>query len=138
MITPASTTNAGTASGVIDTLGYNDVWITVTQGTTNTTSNNLSVCTISEGTTTSLTEATAIAALTGDGASGFTIPAGSTANPQVYLFHIDKRTGPRERYLHLECSPLTTQIIGATALMFRAEEAPTTAALSGADLLVEV
>jgi len=138
MITPVSITNAGTASGYIDTLGYEEVWIAMTQGTTNTTSNNLSVCKITEGETTVLSNASAITALTGDGAGGFTIPSGDTADPQVYLFHLDKRNGPRKRYLFLEASPLTTQIIGATALMMKGKEAPVTAAKAGAALLVEV
>ena len=137
MITPVSTTNAGTASGYIDTLGYEDIWIAMTQGTTNTTSNNLSVCKITEGETTVLTDASAITALTGDGAGGFTIPNGDVTDPQVYLFHIDKRKGYRKRYLFLAASPLTTQIIGAVALMGRGKESPTTAAKAGAALLVE-
>ena len=138
MITPVSTTNAGTASGYIDTLGYDEVWITMTQGTTNTTSNNLTVCNITEGETTVIGASTAITELTGDGSGGFTIPAGDTSSPQVYLFHIDKRTGPRKRYLFLAASPLTTQIIGATALMGRGKEAPVSATNAGAALLVEL
>lgn len=137
MITPVSITNAGTASGYIDTLDYEDIWIALTQGTTNTTSNNLSVCDITEGETTVLTDASAITALTGDGVGGFTIPAGDTANPQVYLFHINKSKG-RKRYLFLAASPLTTQIIGAVALMFKGKEMPSTAAEAGAALLVEL
>ena len=137
LVTPVSITNGGTASGVIDTLGYDEIWVTVTQGTSNTASNNLSVCTFSEGTSTNLTEATDITALVGDGAGGFTIPNANTANPQVYLFHIDKRNGPRERYIHLELSPVTTQILGATALKLRGKEAPVNATDAGVALLVE-
>jgi len=137
MITPVSTTNAGTASGYIDTLGYEDIWIALTQGTSNTTSNNLSVCSITEGETTVISNASAITTLTGDGVGGFTIPAADTSDAQVYLFHIDKRKGFRKRYLFLACSPLTTQIIGAVALMGRGKQAPTTATNAGAALLVE-
>jgi hypothetical protein len=138
MITPVSITNGGTASGYIDTLDYEEIWIALTQGTTNTTSNNLSLCSITEGETTVISDASAITALTGDGVGGFTIPAGNTSDPQVYLFHINKSRGPRKRYLFLACSPLTTQIIGATALMMRGKSSPVTAANSGASLLVEL
>lgn len=138
MITPASVTAAATASGYIDTLGYEEIWIAMTQGTTDTTSNNLSVCKITEGETTVITDATAITELTGDGVGGFTIPAADTSNPQVYLFHLDKRKGPRKRYLFLSASPLTTQIIGAVALMLKGKEAANTASEAGAALLVEL
>lgn len=136
-ITPVSKTNGATASGMIDTLGFDHCVIAMTQGTSDDTTNNLSVCKITEGETTVISNASAITALTGDGVGGFTVPAADTDDPQVYLFNLDLRTGPRKRYLFLTASPVTTQIIGAVALLFRGDATPDDATAAGAALLVE-
>jgi hypothetical protein len=88
---------------------------------------------ITEGDTTAAS--TAIAALTGDGVGGFTIANANTSASIVAKFHIDLRG--RKRYLRLTVSPTTTQILSATAELFKGESLPDTATEAGADNLVE-
>lgn len=130
LISPASTTNAGTASGSIDTKGFDFAVIDVIASASDAVSNNFSVLTLSEGDTTSAY--TAIS--TGD--TDFTIANAETAGHVVAQFRVDLRA--RKRYLKLAASPVTTQIIAATANLFRGDELPVTATKAGAGVLVDV
>lgn len=126
-IAHASTTNGATASGTIDTLGFDEVLISVTLATSNTTSNNPSVFTLQECDTSNGTF-TAITGYVGD--TDWTIPAADTASRQVFQMHVPA-SKLRYRYLKLLVSPTTTQVVSATALLGRAEAAPDTTTEQG-------
>lgn len=123
-----------TATGYIDTLGYDYCSISVCATTSNGTTNNFSTLTLSEGQTTAAW--TAIAAFTGDDTTdGFTIPDADTSNPQVVaMLNVDLRK--RERYLYLAATPLTTQAICALARLGYADETPTSATNLGVGVQV--
>ena len=131
VISPVSTTNAATATGSIDTKGFDFATIDVLATTSNDTTNNFSVLKLEEGDTTSSYSAVS----TGD--TDFTIPAADTSNPQVVAqFRVDLRA--RKRYLKLSASPVTTQTITAVAHLSRADDLPVTATKAGAGVLVDV
>lgn len=130
VISPASTTNAATATGTLDTLGFDFAVIDVCSTTSNAATNNFSVLTLSEGDTTSSYSALS----TGD--TDFTIPAADTAADEVVAqFRVDLRG--RKRHLKLSCSPVTTQTIWANAQLYRADEMPITAAKANVAVLVD-
>ena len=130
-----SVTNAGTATGVVDTLGYSRLSLDVLQTTSNAVTNNLSVCKLSESDTTDATNYSDITKFVGDGAGGFTIPAADTSNSQLYKFNLDLKG--RKRYIKFTGSPVTTQSLTAIANLTRGENDPITAATAGVALLVE-
>lgn len=130
VISPTATTNAATTTGTLDTLGFDFAVIDVCSTTSDDTTNNFSVLTLSEGDTTS-----SYAALkTGD--TDFTIPAADTSVDEVVAqFRVDLRA--RKRHLKLTVSPVTTQTIWATAQLYRADELPVTAAKANVAVLVD-
>ena len=130
-----SVTNAGTATGVVDTLGFSRLSLDVLQTTSNNTTNNLSVCKLSESDTTDATNYSDITKFVGDGAGGFTVPAADTSNSQLYKFNLDLKG--RKRYIKFTGSPVTTQSLTAIANLTRGENDPITAATAGVALLVE-
>ena len=134
-ISQASTTNAATATGQIDTLGYDYCSIDLITSTSNNTTNNQSVLKITEGTTTVISSASAITALTGDGVGGFTIPASVTSGDWGVKFNVDLRA--RKRYLFVSVSPLTTQTITAIANLHRGEKTPINTTDASVKALVE-
>lgn len=134
LIAGVSTTNAATASGFVDTQDYDFAFIDVCATTSNVVSNNATVLTLSEGTVT--TGFTAIAAFTGDDTTdGFTIADADTSDPQV-IARMNVKLDKRERYLRLQVSPLTTQIIWAHCILSRADETPDTATLQNVGVVV--
>jgi hypothetical protein len=135
MLAPTSVTNAGTATGSFDTLGFDRASIDVIQATSDAVTNNLSVCKLSESDTTDATNYSDITKFVGDGAGGFTIPNANTAAHQLYKFNLDLRA--RKRHIKITMSPLTTQILQAVANLSRAEQLPVSAADAGVALLVE-
>ena len=134
-ISPAQFTNAATATGQIDTLGYDYLTLDVAMATSNNTTNNPSVLKITEGDTTVISSAAAITALTGDGTGGFTIPASVTSGDWGVKFNLDLRK--RKRYLFLSVSPLTTQVITAIANLSHGEESPVNTTEASVKALVE-
>jgi len=139
VINQASTTNAATASGNVDTLGFDHLELDVLMATSNAATNNPSVLKLSESDDTVVTNFADITAAVGDGTGGFTIPNAETAatnEPYGVKFNVDLRG--RKRYLKLSVSPLTTQVITAIANLTRADEAPITAAQANVDALVEL
>ena len=113
-----SVTNGGTATGTVDTLGFDEVLISVKVPTSDSTSNNPSVFKLEEGDTTS-----SFSSMSAVGDTDWTIPDANTSNPQLFQFHVTK-TGARKRYLKLTISPTTTMVLSATALLGRAAELP--------------
>jgi hypothetical protein len=131
VISAVSTTNAATATGNLDTKGFDFVVLDVCSGTSNNTTNNFSVLTLSEGDTTSAYTAVS----TGD--TDFTIAAADTAAAQVVAqWRIDMRG--RKRYLKVTASPVTTQIIWAHAQLYRADAMPVSATDANVGVLVDV
>lgn len=135
-INQLSTTNAATASGNIDTLGYDHVEIDVIATSSNDTTNNPSVLKLSESDDTVVTNFADVSGAVGD--SDFTIPAAytNTASDFKVKFSVDCR--PRKRYLKVSVSPVTTQIISAVANLHKGDEGPDSATDAGVDALVEV
>ena len=119
-INQLSTTNAATASGIIDTLGYDFAEIDVIATSSNDTTNNPSVLKIGEGDTTSAF--TNVSGAVGD--TDFTIPNcyTNTASDFKVKFSVDCRA--RKRYLQVSVSPVTTQIITAIANLHKGDEGP--------------
>jgi hypothetical protein len=135
-INQLSTTNAATASGNIDTLGYDRAEIDVIATSSNDTTNNPSVLKISESNDTVVTNFADVSGAVGD--TDFTIPAAytNTASDFKVKFNIDLRN--RKRYLKVSVSPVTTQIISAVANLSIGDEGPTSATDANVDALVEV
>ena len=132
-INQASTTNAATASGNIDTLGFDYADIDVITTTSNDTTNNPSVLKLSESDDTVVTNFADITAFVGD--TAFTIPAAVTQGNWGAKLKVDLRT--RKRYLKVSVSPVTTQVITAIANLSAGDENPTDATGAGANVLVE-
>lgn len=127
LIKQEAATNAATlTSDTLDTKGYKHVTIVVHGTTSNNATNNPSVLKVQEADDTNATSFADIAALVGDGASGFTIPNSptSTTTAPFAVLGVNKANGSRKRYLRVLISPVTTQTFSAVAMMSRAEELP--------------
>jgi hypothetical protein len=135
-INQLSITNADTASGNIDTLGYDFVEIDVIATSSNNVTNNPSVLKISESDDTESTNFVDVSGAVGD--TDFTIPNvyTNTASDYKVKFSVDCRA--RKRYLKVSVSPVTTQIITAIANLHRGDEGPNSATDASVDALVEV
>lgn len=121
----AATNGATLTSDAVDTKGYDYCTFLVHGTTSNSATNNPATLRVTESDDTVATNFAAIAALTGDGASGFTIPNSPTATTTAPFAQLDVNlSGPRKRYLKVEVSPITTQTFSVIALLSRAEEAP--------------
>jgi hypothetical protein len=118
VIAQASTATNATASGVVDTLGFDEVAIDAFLDSAAATSSNPSVlkvqhCDTSDGTFNDIT------GLVGDATDGFTVPAADTADPQIVRMNVDKRS--RRRWLKVLITPAgAAQVVGATAVCGKA------------------
>jgi len=135
VIAQASTTNAATATGNIDTKGFDFMTLDVIMATSDDTTNNPSVLKLTESDDTVATNFAAITAFTGDGTGGFTIPACVTEGNWGMKFNVDLRG--RKRYLKLSISPLTTQVITAIANLCHGDESPDNTTDADVKALVE-
>lgn len=131
MIYPQSVATNATATAHLDTLDADEVQVIVALDTAAT---NPATLKFGEGDTTAAF--TDIAALTGDGASGFTIPAVDTSSGNLLAFNIDCRK--RKRYLKLSITPGVAQVMSATARLGRRTEETTGATAQNADAVTEV
>jgi len=120
MISQASTTNAATATGIVDTRGFDYASIDVIMATSNAVSNNPTVFNILESDDTVVTNAVTVSGFVGD--TDWTVPDAVTTGNWGVKFNVDTRG--RKRYLRLAVSPLTTQIITAIANLSLGEESP--------------
>jgi hypothetical protein len=119
VIKPASVATNATSTGVIDTLGYEEVKVCILLDSAASTSNNPVVLSLTESD--DATTYAAIAAFTGDATDGFTIPNADTANPQVVELNVDCRA--RKRYLKVNVTPGTAaQLVGAVAVLGKAKD----------------
>lgn len=127
LINNVSTTNAGTAAGFVDTLNYDYLSIAVTLPTADVVSDTPSVLRILETDATQPSAATNYATITGFvSGTDYTIPNAITSATSITLpfavFNVDLIA--RKRYIRLEVSPRTTQIITAEAVLTRAAQTP--------------
>jgi len=128
---PASVASTATTTMTFDTLGFDFALVNVLLGTFTTTDPTLTTLKFTESDDTVLTNFAAITALTGGTAgntsSNFVIPiAAVTGLGGAIQFQIDLRK--RKRYLKLNATPGTTQVIAAICELGRAEQASITAA----------
>lgn len=133
-VNAASKTNGTTASGIIDTLGYDWATIDIIAATADVVSNKPTVCKLQEADDTNATSFADITAFATP-----TIPNANTAATAVlqnnYKFNVDCRG--RKRYLQPVYSPQTTQVVTILANLGRGEQSPITAAKANAMVLVE-
>jgi len=121
VIAPASTATNATASGNVDTLGYDEVKVCVLLDSAAATSSNPSVLKLSESDDTVVTNFADITGFVGDATDGFTVPAADTDDPQVVELNVDARA--RKRYLKVSVTPAgAAQIVGAVAVLGKAED----------------
>lgn len=125
-ISAASTTAAATATGNIDTLGYDYLKVNVLMPTADAVSNKPSVLKLSESNDTVVTN---FADITGFvGGTDFTIPnaiSSATSITQPYAtFNVDLKA--RKRYIKVSISPLTTQVVNVLGQLSRGGVLPTT------------
>ena len=129
-----SKTAAATASGLIDTLGYDWCTIDIVATTADVVSNGPTVCKLQEA---DVTNSSSFADITAFATP--TIPSANTAATAVlqnnYKFNVDCRS--RKRYLQAVYSPAATQTVTILANLGRGEQAPVTAAKANAMVLVE-
>jgi uncharacterized protein (DUF1778 family) len=122
----SSVTNAGTASGNVDRLGFDYVRISVLLPTADVVSNKPTVLKISESDDTVVTNFANVSGFVGG--TDFTIPnaiTSATSITQPYaIFNVDCRG--RKRYLKISVSPATTQVVNAVAELGRARVTPLT------------
>jgi len=138
VLATASTTNGATATGQIDTLGFNQLILDVNMTTADTTTNKMTTLKLSESDDTVVTNFVDIAKFTGGtNAGNFTLPAPSTSTsqPNLYKFNIDLRG--RKRYLKVTATPPTTQSITIWGVLQKPHRAPILAADAGSISVVE-
>lgn len=135
-ITPASFTNGATAGAgntneYVDTKGWKQADFSVILSAADVVSNAPSVLKVQEA---DVTNASSFADVSGFvGGTDFTIGSAYTnsAGQNVYNLNVPV-LGGRKRYLRLQVSPRTTQIVAAVCDLSRGENNPGTAAQTGA------
>lgn len=130
MIDQASTTNAATATGNCDTLGYGYATIDVRLATSNAATNNPTVFNLLESDDTVASNFATISGFVGD--TDWTIASGTSATSTK--MNVDLRG--RKRYLRLAISPLTTQVITAIANLSKGNPSAVGTTAAGVDALV--
>ena len=120
VIKAASVASSATSTGVIDTLGYDEVKVVVLLDSAASTASNPAVLKLSESD--DATTYTDITAFVGDATDGFTLPAVSATLPTVVELNVDTRA--RGRYLKLSVTPSTSgaMVLGATAVLGKAAD----------------
>lgn len=120
VIKPQSLASSATATGIIDTLGFNEVAINALLDSAAAVTDNPAVLSVAEGDTS--TAFTNVTGLVGDATDGFTIPNADTANPQVVRMNLDLRK--RKRYLKVSVTPSTAgaQGVAIEATLGKAED----------------
>lgn len=139
---PTSITNGATATSLqVDTLGFDHVQIAVMAPTSNATTRPLTLR-LTESDDTVLTNFAGITQFTGTSntvtstSAGFVIPLARTATTRLPFAVFNVSTKYRKRYLTLEYSGTTTQIVSAIAILSRAAQAPKDATTVNADIVV--
>lgn len=134
-IVGASVTNGETATASnIDTLvGDNParyLTIAIHAGTSNNVTNKFQTLKLQHSTT---TDASNYADISGTvGGTDFTVPNANTSSAYMTVFNLDLRG--KRRYIRVQVSPRTTQIINAMAMLYFQPSAPDTAGVGVATL----
>lgn len=137
MVNNESVTAAATSLTYLDTKGFDRAKIDVVGTPITTPSNTPSVLKFSEGDAGAISSMTDIAALTGHATNGFTVAdASATDAPYRASFNLNL-LNVNGRYLGLSISPLEAQTLTVIANLYRAKDAPETAAKAGVETLVE-
>ena len=119
VMVPQSVGTAATATGLIDTLGFEECKIIFHLDTAAAVSNNPSTIKVAEGDTS--TAFTDVTGFVGDATDGFTVPTLSTAAGNIVEFNMDLRG--RKRYLKTTlCAAGAASIMGVTAVLSRAKD----------------
>lgn len=133
-VNAVSATAGATASGIIDTLGYDWLTLDVIATAADVITNTPSVIKLQEADVTAASSFADIAAFATP-----TLPSANTVATAVlqnnFKFNVDCR--PRKRYLQVVYSPRVAQTVTAIANLGRGEIAPTTAAKANAMVLLE-
>lgn len=117
-IKPQSVTSGATASGFVDTLGYDEAAVDVVLDSQASTTSNPSVLKLMQSDITDATGFANITGFVGDATDGFVIPPAGTAVTVVRL-NVDMRA--RKRYLRVDVSPDgATQLLGAVVTLGKA------------------
>jgi len=127
-------TNGETATGNIDTLGFDFATIDVVMTTSDDATNNPSTLKLQECDTTVATSFADISGAVGD--TDFDVPAALTEGNYGVKFNVDCRG--RKRYLRVVVTPLTTQGIVAIANLFRGDEGAINTTIAGVKALVNL
>jgi len=135
VINDSGVTNGETATGNIDTKGFDWLTLDVVMTTSDDATNNPSVLKLSQSDDTVVTNFSDITEFVGDGSGGFTIPNAVTSGEWGMKFNVDCRG--LKRYLRLTISPLTTQGICAVANLGRGDESPVSTTSANVKALVE-
>jgi hypothetical protein len=132
MINNTSKTNGATATGYVDTAGYDYCSISVILPTSDAVTDKPGTLRITEYDGTQPTSPTNYATVSGFvSGTDYTIPnaisAATSITQPFAVFNVDCRA--RKRYIGIEVSPTTTQIITAEAILTRAEQTPATTSM---------
>lgn len=123
IIKQASTATTATATGLLDTLGFDSAAIDCFLDSAAATSSNPATLSVQECDTSDGTFAD-ITGLVGDATNGFTIVNADTASPQIVRMNVDCRA--RKRYLKVLITPAgAAQIVGATGVLGEAATSTT-------------
>jgi hypothetical protein len=119
-IKPQSVTSGATATGIVDTLGYEEAAVDVALDSQASTTSNPSVLKLQESISTDASNFADITAFVGDATDGFTIPpAGSAAT--IVRMNVDLRA--RKRYLRVVVSPDgAAQQLGSVVTLGKAKD----------------
>ena len=129
-ISTATVATNGTVSGVMDCLGYDYAVVDVLTSTADATTSTFKKLILSEG-----DASNSVTAFKTDG-TDFTSVRSSTNASCYAQFRVDLRG--RKRWLKIEANPGTAESVTVVGTLYRADEAPTSAALANALNLVEV
>ena len=132
-ISPVSLTAGATATKVlVDTKGFKFASFDIVLGAADVVSNVPQTLKLQEADVTNSSSLADISAFkAGDGFTLNTTAGTNTATPNLYKLDVNLLAGPRKRYLALELSPRTTQVVSAVCNLFRAEQTPVSAAETG-------
>jgi hypothetical protein len=136
-VVSASVTNGETATAAnIDTYAGGNkarhLSVTLYSGTSNNVTNKFQTLKLQESTTTDASNYSDIAGTVAG--TAYTLPNANTS--AAYLTHINLDLQGRKRYIRVQVSPRTTQIITGMAMLFWQPQAPDTAANAGINTVV--
>jgi hypothetical protein len=126
LITPATVATEATATGTVDTKGYDYATFMVHVDTNSVASNNAATLDLQEGSVTNVSSHTTVSGAVGD--TDWTIPTATNA----HIISIHANLATRQRYLSVQLTPLSVVAgYAVSGYLSRAKETPITAANQG-------